>query len=141
MSKLEWDMSFLGLSPTLVRLWPRTILLEIMFWVNRPYIKTWIIIIKSIDLPNRDVLIKVDEETLNKLHQVDININTAGVGKDFQIEEDEQSSTTQKKIAKTRFQQQVAKILNHIVHFLHWQSCVPSLIVQSFQAIASTLES
>ena len=81
----------------------------IMFWVNRPYIKTWIIIIKSIDLPNRDVLIKVDEETLNKLHQVDININTAGVGKDFQIEEDEQSSTTPKKIAKTRFQQQVAK--------------------------------
>ena len=50
--------------------------------------------------PNRDVLIKVDEETLNKLHQVDININTAGVGKDFQIEEDEQSSTTPKEDSK-----------------------------------------
>lgn len=50
--------------------------------------------------PNRDVLIKVDEETLNKLHQIDININTAGVGKDFQIEEDEQSSTTPKEDSK-----------------------------------------
>ena len=50
--------------------------------------------------PNRDVLIKVDEETLNKLHQIDININTAGVGKDFQIEEDEQSSTTPEEDSK-----------------------------------------
>ena len=45
-------------------------------------------------------MIKVDEETLNKLHQVDININTAGVGKDFQIEEDEQSSTTPEEDSK-----------------------------------------
>ena len=86
-------------------------------------------------------MIKVDEETLNKLHQVDININTAGVGKDFQIEEDEQSSTTPEEDSKDEVSATSRKILNHIVHFLHWQSCVPSLIVQSFQTIASTLES
>ena len=92
--------------------------------------------------PNRDVLIKVDEETLNKLHQIDININTAGVGKDFQIEEDEQSSTTPEEDSKD----EVAVATSHKnseLHstLLHWQSCVPSLIVQSFQTIASTLES
>ncbi|KAF6066587.1 hypothetical protein FOB64_004067 [Candida albicans] len=83
--KVGMGYEFSGLSPTLVH----------------PTSRRGSLSSSQLIYPNRDVLIKVDEETLNKLHQVDININTAGVGKDFQIEEDEQSSTTPKKIAKT----------------------------------------
>ena len=86
-------------------------------------------------------MIKVDEETLNKLHQIDININTAGVGKDFQIEEDEQSSTTPEEDSKDDVASNKSQKFEPHSTLPPLAKFVPSLIVQSFQAIASTLES